>query len=408
MTAPRIAASLLLGLAATLDGAQAAALAVRARTVYPVAGPAIADGVVVVEEGRITAVGPASGVRIPKGAQTIEAIAVTPGLVDAHAVVGLAGIYNSDRGQVQDQHQLETSDPLQPQLRAVDAYDAVEPLIDWVRNHGVTTVHTGHGPGAVVSGQTLIAKTRGETVHGAVLRPTAALAVTLGSSVSRSFESPGTRAKGAALLRAALIQAREYAEKRRKIDKPPTRDLKLEALAQALDGEIALMVTAQTAADIATALRLQQEFGFRLWLDGAAESYKMIDPLRAAGVPIFLHPTMMRTAGETRNAAMDTAAKLESAGIPFAIQSGYEGYVPKARVILYEAAAAVHAGLDRQAALRAITLAPARFLGLESRIGSIEVGKDADLVLYDGDPFEYTSHVCQVLIDGIVLSTTCQ
>ncbi len=259
----------------------------------------------------------------------------------------------------------------------------------------------------MISGQTLVAKTRGESVSESVLAETAALAVTLGTSVTRNFDSPGTHAKTAAMLREALLAADVYREKTAG-DKPPDRDLGKEALARALDGEIAMMVTAHTAAEIATALRLQEEFGFRLWIDGGAEAYRMIEPLRTAEVPVLLHPTMIRAGGDARNAAWDTAARLAEAGIPFAIQSGFESYVPKTRIVLFEAQVAVHAGLDPEAALRAITLEPARILGIDDRVGSLEAGKDADLVLFDGDPFEYTSHVCHVVIEGEVVSEACR
>jgi imidazolonepropionase-like amidohydrolase len=385
----------------------AADLAVRGDVVRPVSGPAIQNGVVLIDGGKIVAVGPASKIEIPPGVKVLEAAVVTPGLVDVRTVVGLAGIYNSAEGQVQDQDQLEDSDPVQPELRAIDAYDAVEPLVLWVRSLGVTTIHTGHGPGAIISGQTLIAKTRGETVEEAVIRPVAAVAADLGPSVSQNFETPGTRAKGAAVLRETLVAAADYRAKRAG-ENPPDRDLGLETLAAVLDGEIPLVLTAHTATDIATALRLAREFGFRLWLDGAAEAYRMIEPIREAGVPVLLHATMLRAVGEARNLSTATARTLAEAGIPFAIETGFESYVPKARVLLYEAQAAVHGGLADDDALLAITLSPARILGIDDRVGSIEVGKDADLALFDGDPFEYVTHVCTVVIEGEVVSDVCR
>jgi len=381
--------------------------AVKAARIHPVSSAAFDNGVVLVEDGKITAVGPASRVKIPSGIPVYEAAVLTPGLVDVHSVIGFAGIYNSDRGQVQDQDQIETSSPLQPELRAVDAYDAVEPLVHWARSLGVTTVHTGHGPGAVISGQTLIAKTRGDSVEEAVINPSAALAATLTAAVSRNFESPGTHAKTVAALREALVAAQAYRDKQAG-EEPGDRNLKNEALVRVLDGEAALMITAHSAAEIATALRLQREFGFTLWLDGAAEAYRMIEPIREAGIPVLLHATMIRAGRETRNASFDTAVKLSEAGIPFAIQTGFESYVPKTRVLLYEAQAAVRYGLPDAAALEAVTLAPARILGLAERVGSLEVGKDADLVLYDGDPFEYTSHVCRVIVEGETVSDICR
>jgi imidazolonepropionase-like amidohydrolase len=379
-------------------------LAIRAGQLHPVSSEVIDDGIVLIEAGRIKKVGAASDVSVPDGVEVIEAAVVTPGFVDAHTVVGLAGIYNSDEGQVQDQDQLEDSAPVQPQLRAIDAYDVGEPLVEWARSFGVTTVHTGHGPGAVISGQTMIAKTRGATVEEAAIVPARALAATLGSSVSRTFDSPGTRAKTAATLREALLGASQYRDQ-----ESPDRDLSKEALVAVLEGDMALMVTAQQSTEIATALRLQEEFGFELWIDGAAEAYRMIEPLREADVPVLLHPTMTRAWGaETRNLAFDTAARLAEAGIPFALQSGQENYVPKTRVLLYEAQVAVRYGLSPAAALRAITLTPAEILGVEKRVGSLEKGKDADLVLFDGDPFEYTTHACTVLIEGEVVSDECR
>jgi imidazolonepropionase-like amidohydrolase len=167
-------------------------------------------------------------------------------------------------------------------------------------------------------------------------------------------------------------------------------------------------VTAHRATDIATALRIAREFDIRIVLDGAAESYLLTSQIKAAGVPVILHPTMWRTVGETENLSMETAARLRDAGIPFALQSGYEDYVPKTRVVLFEAALAAARGLTPEQALNAVTMAPARILGIDKRVGSIEPGKDGDVVLFDGDPFEYTSHVTTVLIDGQVVSDTPQ
>lgn len=372
-------------------------LVVEAELLHTAAGEPLERAVVLIEQGKIVWVGARAEARIPSGAVVLEAAVVTPGFVDAHSVVGLAGQLNSPA----DQQQLETSSALQPQLRAIDAYAPNEPLIDYVRSMGVTTLHTGHAPGAVISGQTLIAKTRGATVAEAVLRPGAALAATLGGSVFGNFDSPKTHAKSAALLREALVAARDYREKLDR-EKPPAPDLGKQVLVEVLDGQRPLMITAHGAAEIATALRLQEEFGFRLWLDGAAEAYRMIDPILEAGVPVLLHAPMKRAAGDAKQATMASAARLHEAGVPFAIQTGYESYVPKTRVLLYEAQVAVHAGLDPRAALGAITQVPARFLGLADRVGTIEPGKDADLVLFDGDPFEYTTHICAVVIEGIV------
>ncbi|HEU0013684.1 MAG TPA: amidohydrolase family protein [Longimicrobium sp.] len=390
---------------AALPAAADAQVAVRGETVYTMAGAPIRDGVVLVgRDGKIERVGPAAEVAIPAGYRTLTARVVTPGLVDAHSVVGLAGSLN----QPHDQDQLDrSSDAIQPELRAIDAYNAREDLVAWLRGFGVTTVHTGHGPGALISGQTMIVKTRGDDVGDALVDTTAMLAFTLGPSVAPNFRNAGTRARGIALLRAELMKAQEYARKAKAGEQQP-RDLGMEALGRLLAGEVTAMVTAHRVSEILAALRLSQEFGFRMVLDGAAEAPLVIDEIRRAGVPVIIHPTMARPFDELESASVETAKKLRDAGITVALQSGYEGYVPKTRVVLFEAAIAAANGLGMEDALRTITLDAARVIGLEKRVGSLEAGKDGDVVLFDGDPFEYTTHVCGVIIEGQVVSETCR
>lgn len=386
-------------------GAQPAAadtLVVKGATVHTMTGEPLVNGVVVIEDGKIVAVGPASETEAPAGSRVVEAAVVTPGLIDAHSVVGLAGYLN----QSHDQDQLEESNPVQPELRAIDAYNARERLVEWVRSFGITTIHTGHGPGALVSGETMIAHTRGGTVRDAVLVPTAMIAATLGEGAVSSDrkKAPGTRGKLAAMLRARLVKAQEYVAKRdsAKEGEAPPRDLGLESLGRVLDGELPLLVTAERHQDIMTALRLQQEFGFRLVLDGAADAHLLVEEIRAAGVPVIVHPTMARAVGERENLSMETASVLAEAGISFALQSGYESYVPKTRTVLFEAALAASRGLGFDRALAAVTLDAARLLDIDDRVGSLEVGKLGDLALYDGDPFEYTTHCEGTIIQGEV------
>jgi imidazolonepropionase-like amidohydrolase len=172
-------------------------------------------------------------------------------------------------------------------------------------------------------------------------------------------------------------------------------------MAKVLAGEVPLLVTAHRAHDLASALRVAEEFGVTMVLDGAAEAYLMLDRLREAKVWVLPHPAMARTGGDLKNGTMELPHLLQQAGVPFALQSGYESYVPKTRVVLFEAGVAVGHGLDRDAALRALTVDAARLLGVEARLGSLEVGKDADLALFDGDPFEYATHCIGVVIDGV-------
>jgi len=401
---------------------------VKGKIIYTM-GPAgkISDGAVVVRDGKIASVGPAAGLVIPPGATVVEVAVVLPGLIDAHSTVGLSGIYN----QKHDSDQLESSSAIQPELRALDAYNANEQLVDWVRSFGVTTLHTGHAPGQLISGQTFIVKTTGKTVKDALVKEAFAVAGTLGPSATRGA-SPGTRAKQISMLREQFIKAREYADRRAKEAKGEVapahladakqeegaealsggkekkrrggRDLRLEALASILDGTMPLMITAQKQQDIEAALRLAEEFKFRLILDGAAEAQGMIDQIVAAKVSVIIHPTMTRAFGETENLSMETAGKLVAAGVPVSFGAGYEAYVPKTRVVLLEAAIAAANGLPMEKALASLTIEPARLLGIEAAVGSIEVGKDGDLALYDGDPLEYTTHCVGTFIGGVRVS----
>jgi imidazolonepropionase-like amidohydrolase len=380
-----------------------AQIAIRGETVYTMAGPPLKDGVVLVRAGKIERVGPPSQINIPAGYRTLNAKIVTPGLVDAHSTLGLSGYLNTP----QDQDQVERSAPLQPELRAIDSYNTQDPLIEWARSFGVTTMHTGHGPGILMSGQTMIVKTTGKTVDDAVIDPFAMVAMTLGEGARETgAKSPGTRSKAVAMLRGELIKAEEYSRKWDKVEKgkEPTRDLHLETLARVMKGDIPLLVTVNRANDVLTAIRVGKEFKIRMVLDGAAEAYQVLDQIKASGYPVFLHATMERAGGETENISFETASKLKAAGIPFALQTGFEGYVPKTRVLVFEAAMAAANGLSFDDALRSVTIDAARLIGQDRRIGSIEAGKDGDIAMYDGDPFQYTTHCLGVLVNGVLSS----
>jgi imidazolonepropionase-like amidohydrolase len=235
----------------------------------------------------------------------------------------------------------------------------------------------------------------------------AMIASTLGTTgLFQGGRSPGTKSKAIAMLRGELIKAQEYAAKwdAAPADKKPERNLHLETLAAVIKRQVPLLVTVHTAPDILSTLRLAQEFNIRIVLDGAAESYLVTEQIKAAGVPVILHATMARANGDTENISIESASILRKAGIPVALQSGYEGYVPKTRVVLFEAALTVANGLSMAEALATITIDAAKILGIANRVGSLERGKDADLALFDGDPFEYSSHVIGVVINGHIVS----
>jgi imidazolonepropionase-like amidohydrolase len=366
--------------------------AIRAGTLHTMAGPSLTDAVVLIEAGKIRQVGVAAAVRIPAGAKIVEAEVVTPGLIDARATVGLTGIFNSAG---HDQDMIERSTAMQPELRAIDAYNPLEELVAYLRSFGVTTVHTGHAPGALISGQTFVAKTVGNTADEAAIVQASMVSATLGPG-SISGNAPGTRAKQMAVLRTELLRARAATG--------GAPNLRQDALRQVLDGELPLLVHAERAQDIVSALRLAKEFGFRLVLDGATEAYLVLDEIREAGVPVIVHPTMKRARGESENLSWENAWLLRRAGIAIALQSGYEGYVPKVRVVLFEAALAAANGLTFEEALGAITIDAARILGIDGRVGSISTGKDADFALFNGDPFEYTTQCVGTVVDGRLVS----
>ena len=371
-------------------------LAVKGDTVWTMTGEPITNGVVLIRDGKIERVGTAAQVQIPAGYRTVTAKVITPGLIDAHTVIGLNGYLN----QPHDQMALDASGTFQPELRATDAYDPEERLVEWVRGYGVTTIHTGHQPSALGPGQTMIAKTWGKTVEEATLVPTAMVAVVLGQAANAGAgRSPGTRGKQAAMLRAELIKAQENLAK-----KEPPKDLRSEIMMRVAKGDVRLLVTAHKVQDIMTALRLAKEFNLKMVLDGASEAPLIVNEIKAAGIPVIVHATMARAGGDTASLSLETAAKLKAAGIPVALQSGYEGYVPKTRIILFEAAMAAANGLGVRDALATVTIDAAKILGLDTRIGSIAQGKDADIALYDGDPFEFATHCTGTIINGQLVS----
>ena len=381
-----------------------AQIAIKAEMIYPVSGAPIRNGIVLVKNGKIESIG--TNITIPPTYKVYETKVLTPGLVDARSVVGVSGALNIPT----DQDQLEKSGPIQPDLRAIDAYNPEETLVKVIRDYGVTTIHTGHGVGALVSGQTMIAKTKAGSVETVTIQPFSMLAMTIGPSVSTNFTSPGTKAKQIAMIRTELMKAQAYVKKQSDKDssKRPAVDLKLDALVKLLKGEIKALITANSSVDIMSAIRLAKEFNFKLVLNGAAEAYRLIPEIKNANAEIILHATMARNGGDMVNMTMESAAILTRAGIAVSIETGYEGYVPKTRILIFEAAEAMAFGLSFDDALKAVTLNPARLLGIADKVGSIEIGKDADLVLFNGDPFEYLSKVCGVMIDGVMVKEGCQ
>lgn len=378
-----------------LSATATAQIAVKADTIYTMSGSPVANGIILIKDGKIEAVG--QNLSIPSNYKTYTAKIVTPGFVDARSSIGLSGAYNIPS----DQDQIEKSGPFQPELRAIDAYNPEDKLIDFVLRNGTTTVHTGHGIGALASGQTMIVKTKKGLTDDVMIKPVAMVAITIGGSVSSNFQSPGTKSKQIAMLRAELLKAQQAMKAAQK-DTSKVADLRQQTLQQLLRGELKALISANTAVEIMSAIRLAKEFNLKLVIEGAAEGYRLIDQIKTSKAEVIVHPTMARAGGPMLNMTMENASILTRAGIPVSIESGFEGYVPKTRIILYEAAVALRNGLSYDDALRAITTIPAKLLGIDNRVGSIEKGKDADIVLFNGDPFEYTTKACVVIVDGKV------
>jgi imidazolonepropionase-like amidohydrolase len=377
-------------------------LVVLAGRLHTVAKGTIADGAILVRDGKIVSAGPRKELEIPAGAPIVSAVAVSPGLIDAHSVVPLTGELNITADQDAD----ETSDPNQADARVQDAFNPNEPLLRFLLERGITVVHACPGRANVLAGQTGVFRTHGRTAESMTVRFPQAVLVNLGEQPKQTYKGhkPATRMGTAALIRTAFTDAVNFARKKREAKdeaSQPDRNIKHEVLALALEKKVQTMFCAQRADDVLTALRLTNEFGLDGVLALAAEGYLVADRIAAAHVPVIAHPTMQRVGDmETYNSILGNAATLADRGIRVAIGSGFEGYVPKTRVVRYEAGIAMVYGLGFERALQAVTLDAARILNVDDRYGSVEPGKVADLVLYDGDPFEHATHVTHVFVDG--------
>jgi imidazolonepropionase-like amidohydrolase len=391
-------------------------IAVLAEHVYTMSDGAQGQpGLVLINNGKIEAVKTGAKLQAPAGYQLFRAAYVTPGLIDVDTVVGISGAYNIPHDQDQD----EATDPNTADVRSLDSFNPNEILLKYVNQYGVTTVQSAPGPRNPVAGRAGIFKTVGPdsplaTADQLALRTESAMIFNLGdipkATYGGSHKAPMTRMKTAEIIRRALWDAQAYQEKWDKckkdgsdMSKQPSRDLKSEALLPVVNGTMPAIFNAHRADDIITAIRIGNEFHLKYVLASVTEGYLVRDAIRAAGVPCLVGPIMQRPQSpETANETYEIAALLEQAKIPLALMTGYEGYVPKNRVLLFEAAIAAANGLGMEKALRAITADAAQVLGVQDRVGSLASGKDADVVLFDGDPFEYTSHVLAVFVNGQV------
>lgn len=413
-------------LPAALPGGGLAAqdVAVAGGTVLPVSGPPIENGTVLVRDGRIAAVG--ADVRVPDGVRVVDASGkyVLPGLVDAMSYYGIAS------GDLN-----ETSSPSTPQLRILEAYypfgelgsEAGPPHAEALLQGGVTAHYIAPADATVIGGQGAVVKAAGDRFEDLVLREPAAIDITLGERPAATFRegdrAPGTRMAVVSHLRERLVAAREYVRKleeyealpaaEREEAAEPSRDLGMEALARLLRGEIPARVQANRTVEIRNAMDLAEELGFEVIIDSGIEAVELADRLAESGVPVVLgpiaHPYVSGEEIPDEDEYPDPderrAGKLHEAGVEFALASfsrtfGRLGPEGSGKWLLLDAALAAGYGLPEEAAIRAITLAPAEILGVADRIGSLEPGKDGDLVILDGPPLAVTTWVERVFVDG--------
>jgi imidazolonepropionase-like amidohydrolase len=379
------------------------------------AGPQGGPGMVLIRDGKIEDVRPGANPQPPRDFQVIRGAYVTPGLIDADTTTGVSGAYNIPADQDQD----ESTDPNTADVNVRDSLNPEDLLYQYVNAYGVTTLQVTPGPTNPIAGRAGIFKTAGpqspfRTVDQLTVRLNSGMVFNLGEwpkqTYGKTHKAPVTRMKTAEIIRDALLQARQYQEKWDKwkqegsdVSKQPAIEPKMAALAGVVSGKTPAIFNAYRADDIDTAIRIGTEFHLKYMLASVTEGYLIRDRIKQAGVPCLVGAVMQPIEDlETANANYENAALLQQTGIPISIMTGYVAYVPKSRVLLFEAAVAAANGLGMEPALRAITISPAKILGIDDRVGSLTKGKDADAVVFDGDPLEYTSHVQQVLVQGAV------
>ncbi|MEM1041778.1 MAG: amidohydrolase family protein [Bacteroidota bacterium] len=363
-------------------------------TVYPVSGPPIENGMLVVEDGRIVEVGPVR-TNLAPGTQQVDVSGkvIMPGLVDTHSHVG-----EGDGG--------DRSAALHPAVRILDAIDPSSDSFWRARAGGITTMNIMPGSGHLMSGQTVYLKPRrvltvDEMLFCDDLRTGICGGMKMANGTNSIRESgpfPGTRAKSAALVRTHFLKAQQYREKR-EADADHPMDLEMEALLEVLDGRRIVHFHTHRSHDILTALRLGDEFGFTPVLHHISEGWKVADEIAAAGAPASI--IVLDSPGgkiEADELYFVTGGVLEAAGADVAYHT--DDLITDSRLFLRSAAFGVRAGMSREAALASVKLAGARMLGLDDRLGSLEAGKDADFIVLSGDPLSTYTHVEQTYLDG--------
>ena len=358
---------------------------------------------ILVRDGKIAAIGQNLNA---EGEQIVDAagMQVYPGFVDAHSHLGL----DSDGVGYEGWDYNEMNDPISPQMRGIDGFKPMQPCMRTAAKGGVTTVCTGPGSANVLGGTFCAVKTVGKRVENMLVREAVAMKCAFGENPKRCYrdKSVSTRMTTAAKLRETLFKAREYMEKIEAAGddagKRPAFDMKLEAMIPVMKREIPLKAHAHAAEDIFTALRIAREFNVKITLEHVTEGHLIVDELAKENLPCAVGPSLTNASKfELRNKTFDTPGILSRAGIRVSIITDAP-VIPQEYLPLCAGLAIKH-GMDPFAALQAITINPARHAGIEDRVGSLEVGKDADIVLLNGSPFDIDPDIQAVYINGEIV-----
>jgi imidazolonepropionase-like amidohydrolase len=359
------------------------------------------------DDGKIAALGTEDEVGVPEGAEVVEAVGkvVTPGFIDAHTHVGIGELAVGREGADIN----ESADPVTPHVRAIDATYPGDIGFADAREGGITAINVMPGSGNVIGGLTVLLKTYGSKIDDMVVRHPSGLKAALGENPKRSHgdakKMPTTRMGIAALMRENLVRAQNYLARRDAHEagkgdgKPFERDLKLEAIGMVLRGEIPLRWHAHRSDDILTALRIRDEFDFPMVLDHSTEAHMVADELAKRDIPAVVGPTLSsKYKVELKNRHLVTPGALTRAGVKVALTTDH--HVVAIQYLHLTLVMAVKEGLDREMALRTVTRHPAEIMGVGDRIGSLAPGRDADLVIWSGDPLDIYQRTEQVYIDG--------
>ena len=372
-------------------------LAIKGGTVLTGTGAVIENATIIVEGEMIKAVG--KNLAVPDSCTVVEASGcyITPGFIDAHCHVGLEEeIYRIEGDDLN-----ETTDPVQPHLRAVDGINFTDLGFQDALEAGVTRVLVLPGSANIIGGQAALLSTKAHRISDMVLRDSWGVKAALGENPKRVYgqqnKAPKTRMGSAALLREALFSAARLAQKE---NREPKEEFRLEPLIKVLRREIPLLLHVHRVDDILTALRIKDEFDIDMVLQHGTEAFMVADAIAERQVAVCLGPLLTNRAKvELKEVAFRNALLLHKAGVRFCLITDHP--VVPIQFLPLCAALAVREGLDEEAALRSITIEPARILRCDAEVGSIEPGKKADLVLFDGHPFELRSKVVGVMVRGI-------